>query len=144
MHQFWNFCSFHWGVLIILLKQSLRSRASCDIWHQTVLTDFSCSCSRFSSCACSSFRFCWRTLCSSSICGGAVSSWYESPLPRLLGAPQTALRKARATSEHSPHCCCCCCCRPPLRLPPSSTLNSLPSPSLQHATALVIPGQTEK
>lgn len=46
---------------------------------------------------------CW---CSSSgtVGSGAVSSWYESPLPRRLGAPHTARRNALATSEHRPHC----------------------------------------
>lgn len=72
-------------------------------------------------------------VCCSSSTGGPVSSWYESPLLLRLGAPQTALRKARATSEHSPHR------RSPLRLPPLSTVSSRPPPFLQHATALVIP-----
>lgn len=79
------------------------------------------------------FRNLWSLILTfSSSASGVVSSWYESPLPLRLGAPHTALRKARATSEQRPHC------RPPLRLPASSTVSSLPLPSLQHATAFIM------
>lgn len=67
-------------------------------------------------------------ICSSSVTtasgSGAVSSWYESPLPLRLGAPHTARRKARATSEHRPHCW-----RPlPLLPPPPGPESSLAAP----------------